>query len=240
MQNHISIIGTSHIAKQSKTKIKKEFDKFNPDIVAVELDTNRYAALKQKKKTTLPISAIRQIGIAGYVFAKIGAWLSGKLGKIVNTTPGLDMIYAIELAKQHNKKIAFIDQNIIITLQRISKSIGIKDYLKIIWDMIAGFFFRERAIKKMGMENLDLSKVPSDELTKRAIGMLKKGYPKIYKVLVAERDYVMVRKLYYLHKTNPDKKIMAVVGIGHKEGMEHMLSKINLKQPSKTTPSRQT
>ena len=41
----IKIIGTSHISKDSVTEIKRSIKEFEPDIVCVELDINRYKSL---------------------------------------------------------------------------------------------------------------------------------------------------------------------------------------------------
>ena len=47
---NLTIIGTSHIAKQSLDEVKEEIETNKPDIVAIELDKNRLQALFQKKK----------------------------------------------------------------------------------------------------------------------------------------------------------------------------------------------
>ena len=55
------------------------------------------------------------------------------------------------------------------------------------------------------------------------IQMVKQSYPNVYKVLVEERNQVMAKNLYSLMTNNPDKKIFAIVGAGHEEGIIKIL-----------------
>ena len=47
----------------------------------------------------------------------------------------------------------------------------------------------------------------------------KTKYPNVYKALVTERDIYMGKALYKLMSTFPDKKILAIVGAGHENGI---------------------
>ncbi|MCK5474695.1 MAG: TraB/GumN family protein, partial [Candidatus Aenigmarchaeota archaeon] len=46
----IYLVGTSHIAKESLSKVKKAIEGKKPNCVAVELDYVRFHALKNKRK----------------------------------------------------------------------------------------------------------------------------------------------------------------------------------------------
>jgi len=54
---------------------------------------------------------------------------------------------------------------------------------------------------------------------------LKKRYPKIYKVLVDDRNRYMAKKLAKIVMKEPNKKILAVVGAGHKKELEEFVYK---------------
>ena len=69
---NLEIIGTSHIAKQSVNEIKNVILERKPDIVAVELDIQRAAALMDKGRNKISANVIFKIGVKGYLFAKIG------------------------------------------------------------------------------------------------------------------------------------------------------------------------
>ncbi len=226
--HNLTIIGTSHIAKQSVNEIKRYIIDNNPNIVAVELDRNRLSALLQKKKQQhISFKQIRHIGFKGFMFAVIGGWIQKKMGKIVQIQPGEDMLTAVKMAKEHNAKIALIDQNISITLQKLSKAFTIKEMWKLFVDMLKGVFFKKREMKKYGMEKLDLTKVPGKKVIKQIMRVLKKRYPNIHRVLVHERNVIMARNLSKIMQQNPDKHILAVVGAGHEDEMFKMIQENN-------------
>jgi len=59
----IRIIGSSHIAKGSVNKIKKEITEKKPDIVAVELDEVRVHSLFNKQETKIDFSNVKRLGM---------------------------------------------------------------------------------------------------------------------------------------------------------------------------------
>lgn len=212
---NLTIIGTSHIAKQSLDEVKNLIENNKPDLITLELDKKRYAALtqKNKEKGKLSLYYIRRIGIKGFIFSLIGAWVQQKLGKHVGVVPGSDMLQAIKLAKKHKIKIALIDQDIEVTLRKFSKSLTWKERWNFIVDLFNAFILRKKEV------TFDLTKVPEKKLIKKLIGIVKQRYPNIYRVLVEERNEIMAKRLVMIMKENPDMKIISVVGAGHEEDM---------------------
>ena len=206
---NVAVIGTSHIARASIAEIERGFRKHDPDIIAVELDRNRLHALLENRKPNYSPSLIPKIGLKGYLFALIGGLIQQKLGSVVGIKPGSDMLRAVELARDNKRRIALIDRDVRITLARLSKAIGWKERLNFIWDIITAPFQ-----KKM---KINLSEVPGKEFIKKALTLLKKRYPGLYKVLVDERNKIMALKLRTLIENYPDKKILVVIGAGHEE-----------------------
>ena len=213
---NLTIIGTSHIAKQSLDEVKAEIENNKPDIVAIELDKNRLQALFQKKKEKLSIYSIRRIGLKGYLFALIGAWAGRKLGEYVGVSPGSEMKKAVKLAKKHNAKIALIDRDIEKTLKRFSETLSWKERWNFVVDIISAPFKRKKL-------EFDLTKVPDKKVIKKLINQVKERYPNVYKVLISERNRVMAANLQKLMDKHPDKKILAVLGAGHEEGISKLI-----------------
>jgi pheromone shutdown-related protein TraB len=218
---NLKLLGTSHIAKQSVSEVKKAIIEFNPDIIAVELDNVRYHSLKNKssEKRSLPFNYIFKIGVFGYFFLLIASYLQKKLGKIIHVEPGIDMLTAINLGLEKQKRIELIDRNINITLRRLSKSVGIRDYWNFFIDLIKSPFSKQKI-------SFDLNSVPSDKIIKIMIGHLKSRYPGLYNPLIHERNIFMSARLHVLLNQNPDKKILAIVGAGHLDGMTSLLEKL--------------
>jgi len=225
--NNLTIIGTSHIAKQSVVEITDAIYELKPDIIALELDHRRYHALLSKAKHRIRLSDIRRIGIKGFIFALLGQYAQKTLGKYAGLEPGADMLTAINIAHHRNIKISFIDQDIEITFRRFSQSLTWKEKWNFIVDLFRAIFFRKSEIKKLGIENFDLTKVPEKKLIEKLLKKLKERYPFVYKVLITERNTVMSRNLHHLMQSNPDKQILAVVGAGHTDDLIKLIKKLH-------------
>lgn len=214
--NNLMIVGSSHIAKQSIREVKKMFDEQKPDIVALELDSGRLTALMSKGKRASKFSILKSFGFTAFIFALLGEFAQKQLGKIVGITPGAEMLAAINLSKKNKSKVVLIDQNIEITLKRLSREFTNKERGRFLWDITFGLLFPKRI-------DFDLNKVPSDEIVDRLIRQVQERYPSLYKVLIEERNRVMAHNLLHLIYLNPDKKILAVVGAGHVNGIRRLL-----------------
>ncbi len=218
--NNLTIIGTSHIAKQSLEDVEKAIEEKKPDIIALELDRNRLYSLFNKPGK-MRFHDIRKIGVKGFIFSVIGAWAEKKLGSMVGVAPGSEMKRAVVLAREKGIKIALIDQNIEITLKRFSKGLTWNEKWNFIEDILRGIFKRKNSL---GFE-FDLRKVPSKKVIKQLIEKVRQRYPNIYRVLIEERDIAMAENLKHVIGRNPGKKILAIVGAGHEEEIMGMIKK---------------
>ena len=214
---NLTLIGTSHVAKQSIEEVKKGILEKNPEIIALELDIIRLSSMLNKRKRSIKFSDIKKIGFTGLFFNLIGAWIENKIGKVAGTKPGNEMLTAIKLAKKEKIKIALVDQDIRITLQKLSKKITFKEKLRLFTDLLFGSIFHKEKVR------IDLSKVPEKEIIEKLTKEFKKRYPSLHEILVEDRNKVMAKNLNKLISENKDKKILAVVGAGHKEAIIRIL-----------------
>lgn len=214
---NLTIIGTSHIAKQSLDEVERTVAELKPEIIALELDRNRYYALQSGIRHGFSLHNIRKVGIKGALFSLIGAWAEKKLGEYVGVAPGSEMLKAISLAKKNKIQIRLIDQDIEVTLKKFSKEFSWKEKWHFIVDIFMSILFRKREMKKLGIDDFDLTKVPSKRLVKQLIKKVKERYPNIYKVLIEERNYYMAAKLKRIISNNPNKKMIAIIGAGHED-----------------------
>ena len=205
---NLLFLGTSHIAKQSLEEVKKYIEEEKPSIIALELDEKRLKALMSKGQRKIMLRNIKQIGLKGFLFSLLGAWAEKKLGKLVGVTPGSEMKQAIKLAKKEKIEIALIDQDIEITLKKLSKTITWKEKLNFLIDIIKAVFIKQEI-------EFDLTKVPDKKIIKRLTNKLKERYPNIYKVLIDERNIVIAANIKKLMDSNQNKKILVILGAGH-------------------------
>jgi pheromone shutdown protein TraB len=220
------LLGTSHVAEESVYKIDAAIQEFNPDIICVELDSNRLHSLQTNETRKTSPKAIFQIGLWGYLFALFAQKAQKHIGKKLNILPGTDMLTAVQRAQEKNIRFTLIDQDVRITLRRFSQTIKFRDRWNLFKDILEGIVMPKRAMKKMFKitGNLDLKKIPSDEVVINMIKHMKHRYPGMHKALVHERNVFMVDRIIALFKKEPLKKILIVVGAGHKEEMEKLLN----------------
>jgi len=217
---NLTIIGTSHIAKQSLDEVKEAIEEGKPEMVALELDRKRlYSLMSSKKAGKIRIYDIFRVGFKGFLFSLIGAWAEKKLGEYVGVTPGSEMKQAVKLAKKNNIKLALIDQDIEVTLRRLSKSLTWKEKLNFIVDVFKAIILRKKEVE------FDLRTVPDKKIIDKLISKVKKRYPNIYNVLVKERNEVMAKKLVKLMKAKEESKILAIVGAGHEDEIVSLIKK---------------
>ena len=106
-----------------------------------------------------------------------------------------------------------IDQDIRITLKRLSEELTIKEKMRFAIDILGAGLFKKQ------IKEIDLTKVPDKKFIKKLIMIVKKRYPSIYKVLIKERDKILAKNLNTLINSYPDKKILAIVGAGHEDSI---------------------
>jgi len=216
---NLEVIGTSHIAQQSLDEVKKAIEDGKPSIVALELDKKRLYALMHGKNDRLRIYDIKRVGLKGFIFSLIGAWAEKKLGEYVGVSPGSEMKSAVELANKYKMKVALIDQDIEITLKRLSKALTWREKWNFFIDVLKAVVLRKKEVE------FDLRTVPDKKLISKLIKKVKGRYPNIYKVLVEERNEIMAKMLVRLMKENENEKILAIIGAGHEEDIIGLIKK---------------
>ena len=214
---NIYLIGTSHISPESSRDVGKFISELRPEVVALELDPGRLRALFEVKQAKFGFKDIKSVGFKGFIFSLLGAWAERKLGEKVGTVPGVEMKRAIKSAKLVDAKLALIDQDIRLTLRKLSKNISWRDKFNFLREILKSVVWRKSSI------SFDLSSVPSDEVISVLVEEVKKTYPGIYKVLIAERNIIMAKRLIKLAHEN--KSVVAVVGAGHIDGMRNFIEK---------------
>ena len=206
---NLVFLGTSHIAKQSLEEVKNQIEGEKPDIIALELDDKRLHALMSKAPRKIGFGNIRQIGLKGFLFSLFGAWAEKKLGNLVGVAPGSEMRQAIRIARKEKIEIALVDQDIEITLQRLSKAITWKEKMNFLTDFAKAVFSKNQDLE------FDLRTVPDKKIIRKLTGRLKERYPNFYRVLIEERNAVIVNNIIKLMNSNADKKILVILGAGH-------------------------
>ena len=214
---NLTVIGTSHIAEDSVSRVRDAILSESTAIVAVELDHARLHALLSEEKPSLSFEMLRVMGLTGFVFFAIAGFLQRKLGKMIGAVPGQEMKIAVQIAQENKIRVALIDQPLNITMHSLSR-ISIWEKLKLAKD----FFLGITGIETEKVQ-FDLTKTPDSKFVAMAMKKLKERYPGLYKALVADRNEYMAGMLARLMKQEPQSRIVAVVGAGHEREIVNLV-----------------
>ncbi|OGR03907.1 MAG: conjugal transfer protein TraB [Deltaproteobacteria bacterium RIFOXYD12_FULL_50_9] len=207
----IILIGTAHISRKSADLVREVIAREKPDRVCIELDEKRYEALaKRKRWETLNLREIiyrKQLTtlIANLVLASY----QKKLGDQLGVMPGTELLEAARAAEEQNIPISLCDRDIRITMRRAwhSTSNFKKSYL--LATLLASLFDTTE------MTEDKLSELKNTDVLSELMQELGKALPELKKVLIDERDTFLAEKI----KEAPGKRIVAVVGAGHVQGI---------------------
>jgi pheromone shutdown-related protein TraB len=218
---NLVVIGSSHVAIESVREVKRVIEDKKPSFVAIELDKGRFIGLMSKQKKKLQLKQVLDLGISGFLFNFVGAWVEERVGKMVRVKPGTEMKQAVISGAKVKAKLVLVDQDIRITIKKFMKTITWKEKFRFIGDIVKGIFGKS----DLNLKGFDLRKVPKDEFIEKVIGLVSKRYPSVYKCLIHDRNKVMSKRLVKLMEKYPDDLIVAVVGAGHVKGMDEIIRK---------------
>ncbi len=211
----ITIIGTAHISQDSIDEVKEKIHEIRPDVVAVELCEPRYRGLTEKKD--IPIIDLIKGKNAMFVITNVLlSLIQRRLGEEVGIKPGMEMLTAIDTAQELGIQFALVDRDIGITLKRALSKMGLMEKLRVLKEMVFAFDLSEEDIAT------EINELKKEDKIKDVLEVLQEVSPNLYEVMVRERDAYMARKLIALQEKFGN--VVAVVGAGHKRGLEEFLN----------------
>lgn len=199
----IKIVGTSHVSTKSHILIKKAINELNPDVIAVE---SKYGKITVKKLS---------------IFQKICNELESAQQNIGMENTKIkrnqcDMRYSINEAKKRKIPSIEIDMDGVILLEKEDK-IPLKEKIILVIGLFRGL-----------CSTIKDSKSQADEiyLDTEQEDHNRKGLEKYYSVWIDERDKIMANNIKKIALKY--KRILVVVGLGHKRGIENNLKNESL------------
>jgi pheromone shutdown-related protein TraB len=225
----VKIIGTGHILQKSVEEVRNAIFSERPDIVAIELDYNRFKALEEvgfqpeAYRTRITLKGVLSAAVRGGSFPVfiqgILALIQQDLGEKYGISPGSDMCAAILSAREVNARIALIDRDIGITMNRVLR-VPLREVLALSSSKEEDL----EAISKISLNKIeDILEKDNLEVIIRSF---KRKHPALFSALVDERDRYMADMLEKISNENPEKNIVAIVGAGHLGGLTGYLESL--------------
>ncbi len=225
----IEIIGTGHIFEKSVRAVRESIHQVAPDVVAVELDDSRFRGLAADgfsmdlQGEELDFRSILEAVLRGgslpvFIQSLLGG-IQRELGRRYGIKPGADMCAAILAAKDVDARVLLIDRDIEVTINHLL-AIPLRE-------KIALFTSRDKDLEVLvGLMGSNLENLLEEELLVEVMSSLRRNTPGLYNALVDERDRYMALQLDSFRRRNPDSRIVAVVGAGHRRGIKKYLEKL--------------
>lgn len=213
----LKIIGTAHVSQESIEEVQASILEIKPDVVAVELDINRFNNLlkdksgdKQNENKEINIKEIIK-GDQFTLFLVSGflSYMQKKIGEDVGVKPGSEMMAAVEAAQEIGARVALIDRDIQITLRRALNQMSFWEKMKFVYGILASFISSDEAVE-------DIESIKEGDTLAEVMEYFQEMSPQAFDVLVRERDAYMARMLLDI----TEEKVVAVVGAGHQKGIK--------------------
>ena len=209
----IVLIGTAHVSKKSIEDVKRVIEEVKPQAIAVELCYRRFLALTQGKPQEISVvDVIKRGEVILILFQMLLSYFQRKIGEKYGVKPGAEMLAAIEKAREIGADVLLIDRDIAITFKRFWNSLSFFEKIKLVFHMLKGLF---------GDEEVDVDEMLKEDILERFVREFRDIAPSAARVLIDERDAYMAARL--IEASQRYEKIVAVVGAGHRKGIERYL-----------------
>lgn len=214
----IILLGTAHISKESIEDAEKMIREHTPDVIAIELDKERYDSIQNAEAwKKLDIVKVLKEGKGFVMMANlILSSFQKRLGADVGVKPGDEMRSAIAVAQELSIPTAMVDRPIQTTLRRAWAKNSFWGKMKLLTVLFASIFEKEE-ISKEQIEQLK----NSNEMDTLMLELAKE-LPTVKQVLIDERDEYLASHIW----DTSGNKVLAVLGAGHLPGVEKYLQNI--------------
>lgn len=211
MTGTLRIVGTAHVSQKSIEEVRDAIAEFQPDVIAVELDPGRYAAIRKQAKDPSVKDVLEAKNFTQVLVQWILAYLQRRIGLDLGVEPGAEMKAAIAEAEARSTPVALIDRDINITLRRFWNSLSILEKIRMIYAL---------GVSVVGIDDaeIDVEELKKQDMITLAMEEFRKFSPNGARALIDERDAYLARNIVDLTATH--ERVLAVLGAGHVQGVE--------------------
>ncbi|BAI62624.1 TraB family protein [Methanocella paludicola SANAE] len=214
--DNIMLVGTAHVSEKSVKEVEEAIEAYKPDVVAVELDIRRARVLKEgdQGQKEIPIKELlKGNNLALFLMQTLLAFVQRKVGAEMGVKPGSEMLAAIEAANARGLGVVYIDRDLGITLARFWAKMSFREKFRMFYSLVL-------ASLGIGTKDVDIEQITQEDVVSSLIEELREFTPSVAEVLVDERDAYLAHNLLEIGKT---KRVVGVVGAGHREGIRKYL-----------------
>ncbi|MDR1411813.1 MAG: TraB/GumN family protein, partial [Spirochaetaceae bacterium] len=220
----IILVGTAHVSRESINEVDRVIREENPGMVCVELDAERFASISRKENwEKLDIVKIFKEGKGFLLMANLTlASFQRRMGLELGVKPGEEMKTAVETATELGIPHSLCDREVQLTLRRAWARCGLWSKCKLLATLASSAFSTEK------LSETEIEKLKNLSELDGMMAELADYLPKVKETLIDERDRYLAAKIWAAAADARDgsRKIVAVVGAGHIQGIRANMEKI--------------
>lgn len=212
----IILLGTAHISQESIVQVTTSIREEKPDCVAIELDEQRYASMKNPEAwKNLDIVKVLKSGQGFVLMANLVlSSFQKRMGADVGVKPGEEMQAAIAVAEELGIPAVMVDRPIQMTLKRAWAKNSLWGKCKLLSVLLSSAF------EKSEITAEEIERLKNESEMDSMMNEIAEYLPTVKAVLIDERDRYLASHIWEAQvKDAPAKKIVAVLGAGHLPGV---------------------
>ncbi len=216
-EREIFLVGTAHVSQRSVDLVRAVIERERPDVVCIELDAGRYEALSQEKRFAEQDlrEVMRKKQLATLMLNLILASYQRRLGLKLGVAPGSELLEAARVADRLGIPIALCDREVRITLRRAWRSISWWQRAALLAELASS------VVESPDVSEDELARLRNQDVVSEVMNELGRLMPDLKRVLIDERDAYLAHKILEAD----GRRVVAVVGAGHVEGMKGRLER---------------
>jgi len=205
------LVGTAHVSKESVEEVREVILEEEPERVCIEIDENRYNSLIKKQHwQNLNIGQVLRERKGFLLLANLVlSSFQRRLGIEIGVSPGEEMLEAVKVCQEQGIAFSLCDRDIQVTLRRAWSGSSFWGKNKMLAAMLSSIFTREK------LDAEEIERLKNRSTFQNMMEELASFLPSVKEVLIDERDRYLATRLY----NAAGKKIVAVIGAGHVEGI---------------------
>jgi len=215
----VRLVGTAHVSEESVKEVRDTIDEERPDVVAVELDEQRFRQMQGETPDDMDAASLLKGGVALQFLAYwVLSYVQSRLGERFDIEPGADMKAGVEAANEVGAGVALVDRDIQVTIQRFWSRLSFFEKLRMFWQLILAVFGFGGG---EDVEEFDPQELTDVDVVSAMMEEFRQFSPGGAEALIDERDAYIAHNLVNLRAQG--YRVVAVVGAGHRAGIEEYL-----------------
>jgi pheromone shutdown-related protein TraB len=218
--HRVTLLGTAHVSQASAEEVAEAIDSGEFDVVAIELDPARHAAMSDRDNfARLDLWQAwkgKKLGMVAISLA-LGAFQQ-RLADQLGIEPGAEMRAAIERAKAHKLPLWLIDRDIGVTLRRVIANVPWWQRATLLMGVLGS------VVNRQPVEAADIERLKEGDVLSATFAEFAEDEGRIFEPLISERDRFMAGRLRQelrrrARTREGGQAVLAVVGAGHLAGI---------------------